>query len=131
MVNDEEIEHPFGCGALGTGARCSAGMAGRSVRDRLGAGDEKLLIDAIKVLEEKGVKAVALPPTSLDALAAYMLEADVVLSGDTGPLHLARSLRRPIVAFFRVGDGGRWCPTGHHIRRFSWGQDCFQEQWDQ
>ncbi|HBU48547.1 MAG TPA: hypothetical protein DEB46_09565 [Myxococcales bacterium] len=96
-----------------------------------GPGDEKLLADAIKVLEEKGVKAVALPPTSLDALAAYMLEADVVLSGDTGPLHLARSLRRPIVAFFRVGDGGRWCPTGHHIRRFSWGQDCFQEQWDQ
>ncbi len=95
-----------------------------------GPGDEARLEEAEAGLLAAGYRVVAMPATSLDALAAYMLKADLVLSGDTGPLHLARALGRPIVAFFRADDGSRWCPTDPKVRRFCFTNGSLEEQRD-
>ncbi|MEW6249949.1 MAG: lipopolysaccharide heptosyltransferase II [Planctomycetota bacterium] len=79
--------------------------------------------------------------TSLPMLVALLAEADLVISNDSGPLHLAAALHRPLVALFgptspaRTGPYSdtarvvqrplpcapcfrRRCPLGHH--------DCLQ-----
>lgn len=49
---------------------------------------------------------------SLAASAAALAASDVVLGGDTGPLHLARALGRPVVALFHAADPDRTGPAG-------------------
>lgn len=83
-----------------------------------GPGEEAQLAELTAALQAAGYQVEALPPTDLEQLAAFMVQADTVLSGDTGPMHLALALGRPMRAFFRAGDGARWCPTGPTVRRF-------------
>lgn len=49
---------------------------------------------------------------SLRETAALLSGAAVVVGGDTGPLHLARVLGRPVVALFHVADPARTSPAG-------------------
>jgi heptosyltransferase-1 len=48
--------------------------------------------------------------TTLPQLAAVLAAADVVLANDTGPLHLAAALGRPVVAPYTCTDAGRHGP---------------------
>jgi heptosyltransferase I len=50
--------------------------------------------------------------TSLPQLAAVLARADVVLANDTGPLHLAAALGRPVVAPYTCTDVRRHGPYG-------------------
>jgi lipopolysaccharide heptosyltransferase I len=49
---------------------------------------------------------------SLAESAAWLESAAVVLGGDTGPLHLARALGRPVVGLFHAADSDRTSPAG-------------------
>ncbi|HEV2645951.1 MAG TPA: glycosyltransferase family 9 protein [Acidobacteriaceae bacterium] len=51
-------------------------------------------------------------PCSLRQLIALMRRAAVVVAGDTGPLHLAAALGRPVVAVFGPTDPARNGPYG-------------------
>jgi len=60
-----------------------------------GPGEERLAHSA--VLSSRGA-AQAAPPTTVHDLVALTAAAALVVSGDTGPLHIAVALGRPVVA---------------------------------
>ncbi|MEO5657285.1 MAG: glycosyltransferase family 9 protein, partial [Nitrospiria bacterium] len=63
--------------------------------------------------------AVAAPPT-IGALAALLGRARVVAAGDTGPLHLAAAMGRPVVALYGPSDPQTAGPvgTGHAVIKY-------------
>lgn len=62
-------------------------------------------------------QAVIWPRGTLQELAALLERADLVIGGDTGPIHIAAALDTPTVSIFRVTDGSRNGPRGPlHIR---------------
>jgi ADP-heptose:LPS heptosyltransferase len=77
-----------------------------------GPGEAPLAIEIVNLLNQRGIAARALPATSLDELAGYMRSADMVLTADTGPMHLAGAIGCKIHAYFRRSDGVRWTPPG-------------------
>ena len=54
--------------------------------------------------------------TTLPQLAALLQESDVVLANDTGPLHLAAALGRPVVAPYTCTVVRRTGPYGQESR---------------
>jgi len=50
--------------------------------------------------------------TSLRELAALLKACEVVLTNDTGPMHLANAVGTPIVAVFGPSDPRRYAPRG-------------------
>ena len=66
-----------------------------------GPGEEE---DAAAVVRAAGGAAVMAPPTDLRLLAAVVRRATLVLSGDSGPLHLACAAGRPVVALYGPTD---------------------------
>jgi lipopolysaccharide heptosyltransferase I len=70
--------------------------------------------DEVIAEAEHGVLA---PPTSIPQLAGLLAHSDLVISGDTGPLHLALALGTPAIGLFgpvrasRNGPRGRWYRT--------------------
>jgi ADP-heptose:LPS heptosyltransferase len=77
----------------------------RAIRDRHGLRSvvlwgpgEAELADA--VVRESDGAAVAAPPTSILDLVALARVASLVVSGDTGPLHIAAAVGVPAVALF-------------------------------
>jgi lipopolysaccharide heptosyltransferase II len=57
--------------------------------------------------------------TNLEELRALLVEATLVISGDTGPLHLASALGRPVVGIFGPTDPvntGPLAPTAATVR---------------
>ncbi len=63
------------------------------------------------VVEASGGWATSLPCT-IAQLIALVRRAGVVIAGDTGPLHLAAALQRPVVAIFGPTDPARNGPYG-------------------
>jgi heptosyltransferase-1 len=66
---------------------------------------------ARRVVEASGGAAMVAPCT-LGQMIALMRRARVVIAGDTGPLHLAAVLERPVVALFGPTDPERNGPYG-------------------
>ncbi|MEZ4598889.1 MAG: lipopolysaccharide heptosyltransferase I [Syntrophotaleaceae bacterium] len=61
--------------------------------------------------------AVIWPRGSLPELVALLKKADLVVGGDTGPIHIAAAVGTPTVSLFRVTDATRNGPRGEaHIR---------------
>jgi heptosyltransferase-1 len=72
-----------------------------------GPGEEDLVGSIVR--DAPGV--VAAPPTDLDGLLAVLRRADLLVAGDTGPLHLAAGLGVPCVGLFgptTVRRNGPW-----------------------
>ena len=63
------------------------------------------------VVEASGGAAVVVP-CSVAQLIALIRRASLVIAGDTGPLHLAAALERPVVALFGPTDPARNGPYG-------------------
>ncbi len=78
-----------------------------------GPGEEDL---ARAVAAAAGPRARIAPPTDLRQLSALLREAALVLTNDTGPMHLAVAAGAPTVAVFLVGDHERW---GHPLPAFA------------
>ena len=70
-----------------------------------GPGEEQLR-DQIASALQRGV--VVAPPTDLEALGGLMRELDLVVTNDTGPMHLAVACQVPTVALFATGTPTRW-----------------------
>lgn len=86
-----------------------------------GPGDEAL---AAAVAGGSNGAAVLAPPTRVPDLAAILRAAAVVVSGDTGPLHLAAAVGTPVVGLYGPTDArrnGSWAPRDLAVSRFG---DC-------
>lgn len=57
--------------------------------------------------------------TDFGALVGVLAGAELFVSGNTGPMHLAAALGRPVLALFsplKSGSPKRWCPVGGPAR---------------
>ena len=91
----------------------------RRLVDRLGAtvvltgsGGDRALVDSVKrVLPAENVIDVA-GHLDLLTLAAVIERLDLLVTGDTGPMHLAVAVSTPVVAVFGPSDPARYAPRG-------------------
>ena len=83
-----------------------------------GPGEESL---AHAVVQASDGAADAAPPTSLASLMALLRSATLVVSGDTGPIHLAAAAGTPVVGIYGPTDprrNGPWSPLDETASRF-------------
>jgi lipopolysaccharide heptosyltransferase I len=83
-----------------------------------GPGEQSL---AQSVVEASAGAAHMAPPTGLGDLLALSRAATLMISGDTGPLHIAAAAGTPTVAIFGPTDPGRngpWSPDDIALSRF-------------
>jgi heptosyltransferase-1 len=81
------------------------------------------LVNAASSTDEAGLRAVeasggaaTLVPCTVGQMIALTRRAGVVIAGDTGPLHLAAALERPVVGLFGPTDPARNGPYGTKAR---------------
>jgi heptosyltransferase-1 len=82
-----------------------------------GPGEEAL---AASVVAASGGAAEAAPPTSIADIVGIARHAQLMISGDTGPLHIAGAVSTPIVALFGPTfpeRNGPWSPADLVISR--------------
>jgi lipopolysaccharide heptosyltransferase I len=75
--------------------------------------------------------ATAAPETTLTDLVALARAARLVLSGDTGPTHIAEAVGAPLVALFGPTDShrnGPWVPADRAISRYDLCQCHYQRR---
>jgi heptosyltransferase-1 len=75
--------------------------------------DERAI--AVEVVEASGGSAQA-PEFTLDRLIALTRRVDLLIAGDTGPLHLACALGKPVVGIYGPTDPSRNGPFGVPFR---------------
>lgn len=103
--------------------------------DRFAALAVRLLADGIHVLVvgEAGTNGESRWPTgvqdlrgktSLVELGAVLSRADLVIANDTGPMHLAAALGRPVIAMMGPTDPRRTGPAGEGHRVLSGSPPC-------
>ena len=82
------------------------------------AGDRRLVDEVKENLSGIPVIDVA-GAADLPTLAALLSKLDVLVTGDTGPMHLAAAMGTPVVALFGPSDPRRYGPrgTGHRVIR--------------
>jgi ADP-heptose:LPS heptosyltransferase len=103
------------------------GALAAAIRERLGlpsvvlwGGDEEAL--AREVVGASGGAAEAAPPTAVTDLFGISRGAALIVSGDTGPLHIAGAVGTPIVALFGPTDperNGPWLMSDLTVPRFA------------
>jgi heptosyltransferase I len=112
----------------GAVARAIAERHGMKTIVSWGPGEEPL---AQEVVRESSGAALLSPGTSIVDLLALIRGATLMISGDTGPTHLAAALGTPIVGIYgptRPSRNGPWAPADitisrdsvcqcHHLRR--------------
>jgi heptosyltransferase I len=83
----------------------------------------RVLVNASSPNDEAGLRvveasggAVTLVPCSIGQMIALVRRAGIVIAGDTGPLHLAAALERPVVGLFGPTDPARNGPYGTNAR---------------
>ena len=95
-------------------AQVAAELAGRGFRVMVNAGPhEEALADGIQT--QSGGAAMPVQ-CSLAELIALTRRASVVIAGDTGPLHLACALARPVVGIYGPTDPARNGPYGTRFK---------------
>jgi predicted lipopolysaccharide heptosyltransferase III len=62
--------------------------------------------------------------TGLQALAALLQRAVLMVSNDNGPMHMAAALQVPVIGLFGPSDPAVWGPWGEGHRTFYKGLDC-------
>ena len=99
-----------------------------------GPGEQPL---AEAVIESAGGAARLAPATTIHDLVEICRSASLMVSGDTGPLHIAAAVGTPIVSIFGPTDparNGPWSPTDVAVSRFTacgchYDRRCRQEEW--
>jgi lipopolysaccharide heptosyltransferase I len=118
------------CGAAWPNKRWPADRFGRLakwLRDRhglasvalWGPGEESLAAEVVRTSDEAAVVA---PPTSLSDLVTIAHAAKLMVSGDTGPTHVAAALGTPVVALFGPTSperNGPWVAADEHVSRYA------------
>jgi ADP-heptose:LPS heptosyltransferase len=81
-----------------------------------GSSGDRALVDTVK----RGLGSVrvvdAAGALDLPALAALLAELDVLITGDTGPMHLAAAMDTPVVALFGPSQPWRYGPLASRQR---------------
>jgi heptosyltransferase-2 len=103
-----------------------AGLADRLVNELdaniliIGGAEERDLADAI-CAAMNNTPLDMLGKLSLTQLGAVLKRCDVLVSGDTGPMHLATAVKTPVVALFGAIEPRRTGPVGkgHRVIRHS------------
>lgn len=102
-----------------------------------GPGEQAL---AGAVVDASGGAAALAPPTRIGEMVALMQGARLVVSGDTGPMHIAAAMDAPLVALFGPtwpARNGPWNPADvvvsraelcqcHHKRQCQSGSPCIE-----
>jgi len=87
---------------------------------------------AVRVFEESGkVHPVIGPDLDLAALAGVLGHLDLLVTNDSGPMHLAAALGVPCVALFGPTDRRRTAPVGDRhvvLSRDLWCSPCFRRR---
>jgi lipopolysaccharide heptosyltransferase I len=99
-----------------------------------GPGEESL---AQAVVNAASNKAIAAPPTTIPDLVALSRTAALVISGDTGPLHIATAVGTPTVSLFGPTDpdrNGPWSSEDVVVSRYDrcgchYDRRCHRDQW--
>ena len=65
-----------------------------------------------RLAAEIGPKAKVMERYSLKGLTAILKKVDLVVGGDTGPVHLAAAVGTPTVSYYRASNGRRSGPRG-------------------
>lgn len=79
----------------------------------VGGSADRELADRVRVLLTAPVVDLV-GKTSLLQLGAVLQRCEVVVSGDTGPMHLATAVGTPVVALFGAADPRRTGPVGNN-----------------
>lgn len=84
------------------------------------AGDaEKAMAD--EIVATSGGHAIAAPPTTLVELTELLRATRCLVTGDSGPMHIAAAVGTRCVALYgttRPEDSGAWGPGHQHVQRF-------------
>jgi lipopolysaccharide heptosyltransferase I len=99
-----------------------------------GPGEEAL---ARAVVDASGGAARVAPPTTIADLLALARHAALIVSGDTGPLHIAAAAGTPAVAIFgptNPGRNGPWAASDVVISRYAtcgchYDRRCHEARW--
>jgi heptosyltransferase-2 len=94
--------------------------------------NRKELWAAVRIHEESGkIHPVIGPDLDLAGLAAVLAHVDLVVSNDSGPMHLAAALGVPCLALFGPTDRRRTAPSGEGHRVLAtgiWCSPCFRRR---
>jgi heptosyltransferase-1 len=96
---------------------------------------EEMLADA--VIGASSATALVAPPTTVSDLVAITRAAALVVSGDTGPLHIATAVGTPTVSLFGPTDparNGPWTPADLAVSRYDqcrchYDRQCHERAW--
>lgn len=99
-----------------------------------GPGEESL---AEEVVAASGGAAALAPPTSIHDICEVARLADLMISGDTGPLHIAAAVGTPTVAIFGPTDparNGPWNTADEVVTRYDscgchYDRRCHESEW--
>jgi heptosyltransferase-1 len=87
-------------------------------------GNDEELQAATTISKQTAGGAIIWPRGSLPELVALLDRVDLVVGGDTGPVHIAAALGTPTVSLFRVTDATRNGPIGENHRRLQAPLEC-------
>ena len=99
-----------------------AEVAHRLIRERdarivlTGSAGDRAIVDAVKAHLPAHAVLDLSGDVDLLTLAAVIARFDLLVSGDTGPMHLAAAVGTPVVAVFGPSDPARYSPRGIHDR---------------
>jgi lipopolysaccharide heptosyltransferase II len=92
-----------------------------------GASDDTLLIESVtRKMQEQAIDLAG--KTSLPQLVALLQQADLVISGDSGPMHIAAAVGTPLIAIHGPTDpalSGPVSPTATVLRSDIWCSPCY------
>lgn len=77
-----------------------------------GAPGDRALIDQVRSAVPADLVVDATAASGLLTVAAILARCDLMITGDTGPMHLAAAVGVPIVAVFGPSDPKRYAPRG-------------------
>jgi len=77
-----------------------------------GSAADRALVDTVKAAVPSGRAVDVAGDVDLLTLAGLVERCDVLITGDTGPMHLAVAVGTPVVAVFGPSDPVRYAPRG-------------------
>jgi lipopolysaccharide heptosyltransferase II len=90
-------------------------------------GDLPLIEKITRLMSERPINLAG--KTSLTQLAALLKRADLLISGDSGPMHMAAAVGTPLIAIHGPTDPALSGPVSHHatiLRSDIWCSPCYQ-----
>jgi ADP-heptose:LPS heptosyltransferase len=88
--------------------------------------DKPLIVSVTRQMQEQAINLAG--KTSLPQLVALLQQANLVISGDSGPMHIAAAVGTPLIAIHGPTDpalSGPVSPTATVLRSDIWCSPCY------